>query len=309
MIICQICNKEFKEKTSSLGTHLKYIHNITTEEYYRKYISNELCMCGKQKRFLSLYIGLRQTCGNKYCAAKQLKLNYFKNTGFTSPSANPEVKERKIATFQRKYNKDNAFQVEEFKDKIKETCEKRYGSKQYLASEDKQIKSIITCQRKYKKNNQSQDPEIKEKSRQTSIKHFGVGHHLQNPDFFDNDKKKKFKHYPYTMPSGKIVSTQGYEALAIYELLQMGYLEEDLLIGKEIKLNLWYTKDDKRHRYFPDIYIISENKIIEVKSGYTYSADIEINLLKQQVCLDAGYNFEFLIYERSDINKFRKMIS
>jgi len=51
------------------------------------------------------------------------------------------------------------------------------------------------------------------------------------------------------------------------------------------------------HRYYPDFYIKKDNKIIEVKSIYTYNIDIEKNLLKQKACLDAGYNFEFWIYD------------
>jgi len=33
---------------------------------------------------------------------------------------------------------------------------------------------------------------------------------------------------------------------------------------------IWYEFEDKRRRYYPDIYIKSQNKIIEVKSDYTF---------------------------------------
>ena len=36
-----------------------------------------------------------------------------------------------------------------------------------------------------------------------------------------------------------------------------------------------YYIDDKKHLYYPDIYIPEYNKIIEVKSTYTYNKDVE----------------------------------
>jgi hypothetical protein len=34
----------------------------------------------------------------------------------------------------------------------------------------------------------------------------------------------------------------------------------------------------------------------EVKSAYTHAADLEKNLLKQQACINDGFNFEFMIF-------------
>jgi len=53
--------------------------------------------------------------------------------------------------------------------------------------------------------------------------------------------------------------------------------------------------NSKTRRYYPDIYIKSENKIIEVKSDYTMKQHKNINLLKRQACLDKGLQFEFMI--------------
>jgi len=36
-----------------------------------------------------------------------------------------------------------------------------------------------------------------------------------------------------------------------------------------------YMIDDKEHSYYPDIFIPSDNLIIEVKSDYTYEKDKE----------------------------------
>ena len=48
---------------------------------------------------------------------------------------------------------------------------------------------------------------------------------------------------------------------------------------------------------YPDIYLISDNKIIEVKSEYTYKSAYSINIRKKQACLDLKISFEFWVYD------------
>jgi len=45
------------------------------------------------------------------------------------------------------------------------------------------------------------------------------------------------------------------------------------------------------------MYIEKDNLIIEVKSLWTYNKYKEINLLKQKACIEAGYNFKFMILD------------
>ena len=51
----------------------------------------------------------------------------------------------------------------------------------------------------------------------------------------------------------------------------------------------------KRHRYYPDLYIPSQKRFIEVKSTWTYSRYLPQNEAKAQGCLQDGYAFEFWI--------------
>ena len=55
-------------------------------------------------------------------------------------------------------------------------------------------------------------------------------------------------------------------------------------------MKIYYTIDDIIHRYFPDLYIKSINKIIEVKSSYTYNYDLEKNLLIEESCKKQNLN-------------------
>ena len=59
---------------------------------------------------------------------------------------------------------------------------------------------------------------------------------------------------------------------------------------------IWYHDlDGKKHRYYCDIYIPSENIIIEVKSKWTYKNNLHLNTLKSETCKAEGYKFEFWI--------------
>jgi hypothetical protein len=65
-----------------------------------------------------------------------------------------------------------------------------------------------------------------------------------------------------------------------------------------------YKINNKEHIYYPDIYIISENKIIEVKSTYTYKKELIKNMIKSLSTRKLGYDFEFWIYKhKNNINK------
>lgn len=109
-----------------------------------------------------------------------------------------------------------------------------------------------------------------------------------------------YKTKTHMLPSGKVLKLQGYEWCAIESLLNMGIREDDIITGrKEIENEIgqtWYYLDDKRHKYFPDIYVKSINKIIEVKSKYTYKFKQETNAFKKQAILNKNINFEFWVF-------------
>ena len=91
---------------------------------------------------------------------------------------------------------------------------------------------------------------------------------------------------------------QGYEPYALDELLQKEHiLEENIIIGTVNVPEIWYLDPSgKNHRYYVDIFILSQNRMIEVKSDYTFKVDYDVILLKQQACKDAGYSCEIWVY-------------
>lgn len=75
IFICKICNKEFNS-IHALSLHLK-LHNISAEEYYKKYLlkpGEGLCkVCGKPTKYHSLSKGFYTYCCND-CIGKDKEI-------------------------------------------------------------------------------------------------------------------------------------------------------------------------------------------------------------------------------------------
>lgn len=138
------------------------------------------------------------------------------------------------------------------------------------------------------------------------FKKYGYNNAMQNEKVFKKGQKSSFKFKDYIMPSGKKIQIQGFEDLALTVLLKK-YEENDLIIGvKNIQKKIgkiFYIENGVQRRYYPDIYIESENKIIEVKSNWTYKKSETKNNLKKQKCLELNFQFAFMIFfNRKSVN-------
>ena len=70
-------------------------------------------------------------------------------------------------------------------------------------------------------------------------------------------------------------------------------------------LCLFYFYDNKQHRYVPDLYVISKDLIVEVKSVYYFNKDLEIIMLKAKSVIENGHNFLLLL--SNDGIKFKEL--
>lgn len=120
-------------------------------------------------------------------------------------------------------------------------------------------------------------------------------------NYIDKVFRSSKKYKTLILPSGKEIRVQGYENLAILHLLK-SYTEEDLIIGPKhihdsIGTFVTYSWNKSIRKYFPDIYLKSENRIIEVKSTYTFNIN-ELNCYaKKDACIRLGFNFSFMIID------------
>jgi hypothetical protein len=139
-----------------------------------------------------------------------------------------------------------------------------------------------------------QGEESKKKAKQTCLTRFGAEHNMQTEEGYIKNQRHKTKQL--ILPSGKQISYQGYENVAILKLLE-NYSEQELHTQGMGIPTIWYGKS----RYYPDIFIPKDNLIIEVKSTWTFQAMKEKNLLKRDACIKAGYNFQFWICSKTKI--------
>jgi hypothetical protein len=207
-----------------------------------------------------------------------------------------------------KYNYKNMSDTDKKKrsDKIKNTNFIRYGNEYVINSKYARSRTKEKIGVEYS----LQSKIIFEKTKVSLIKNTGFSNPLKNPKTIEKMMDSKLKKYgdflipmskykKYIFPSGKIAMVQGNEIKAL-DILITKYSENDIFVGRknienEIGLIKYLGKDQKIHVYYPDIYIKSENKIYEVKSIFTYNLHKDINLLKEQACINMDLKFEFLI--------------
>lgn len=212
---------------------------------------------------------------------KRKKTNLEKY-GFENPLNNLEIKEKSIKTNNEKYGGNSSMCSDEIKEKSKKTNRSNHGVDWYVQSDD-----------------------FKKKFRDTMLDRYGVEHAFHYTPFFDRSLATSYQKKIFIFPSGRLEKIQGYEGFALNDLLDLGYLEEDIVVSNlEIENcigRIWYFDpyDERNKKYYPDIYIKSENKIIEVKSDYTYNSGYSRNILKKNACLSMGLLFEFWIYDQT----------
>ncbi|MBC8146853.1 MAG: hypothetical protein H8E98_02575, partial [Bacteroidetes bacterium] len=189
-----------------------------------------------------------------------------------------------------KYGVDNAFKSKEVIKKIKETSLEKYGVESYTQTEEYIKKTKKTKLERYGDENYVNI----EKNKKTCLEKYGVENPSQHPDIFYKGLKTRFTSRKYRLPSGKDIMLQGYEPFAMDILLEI-YDESNLFTAKNGVPEIWYEYKGKKHRYYPDIFIKSENKIIEVKSIYTMTIDRDKIDAKCKSVIDSGYDMEIWV--------------
>lgn len=144
---------------------------------------------------------------------------------------------------------------------------------------------------------------IKQQVKESNLEKYGVEYLAHVAEIHDKQHKYRFK--DYYMPSGEIRKIQGYENLALDELLQT--YDESKITTKRFAIS--YVFEGKKCCYYPDIVLEDEpRKIIEVKSEYTmhYPRFYSRNIAKRDACVQQGFLFEFWVY---DNKKFKTVLN
>lgn len=307
--LCRKCtNKSKHDKAKKVWRETLGVEN----PLHSKSIKEQICKTNREK-YGTDYGVQSETVKDK------IKKTLIDNYGVDHNSKRPEVIEKIQKTNMERYGAKHALMIDEFKEKARNTMFERYGVKHTLqhnefkqkakqttlkrfgteyASQSTEFKERVkqTCLRKFGVEHMLQSPEIKEKVKQTNLQRYGVEIASQNPEVMEKAQKNAKRYKEYTMPSGDIRKVQGYEPFALDCLVKI-YQETDILTQRKEIPRIPYKINEKQHYYYPDIFIPSENKIIEVKSIWTYKCKADNIPHKTEATKAAGYNYEIWVYD------------
>lgn len=212
------------------------------------------------------------------------------------PMCSIEVRTKTTETNIQRYGVDNPMKNQQVKNKIINTNLERYGVIHQSQRPEIQEKIKSTVLSRYGVKSTNSLPEVKEKKKQTWLKKYGVEHPTQCKEIQDKIDKNSKRLKEYKMPSGDIRKVQGFEPFAL-DILVKSYDETQIKTSKADVPRIPYTIDNKSHYYYPDIYIPHENRLIEVKSPWTYKCKKDNVNLKKTKCIELGYNYEIWIFD------------
>jgi hypothetical protein len=228
--------------------------------------------------------------------------------GVDNVSQSKELEAQWRARYEEKHGVDHPMKLEVNKEKytlamapiraqiwvkIQDTLRREYGNAvtNFIHIPGALERREERLQEKYGVSNVFQLEETKIKSRQTNIETYGVPYPVQNPEWFQNTwLPAMYLTHSMALPSGKVVSYQGYEHHAITHLLK-SFTEDELLMNGELSFPYLDMKGNQ-HTYYPDLGIRSKQTAVEVKSEYTFAKSIEdgsLLLLKLTAALAHGW--------------------
>ena len=307
-------------KTNGQFTRHLRKHNLTYQDYYEKYVTkiSLKCKCGERLAFYQKTESYASSCGSPECRGTSIsktKQNWTneqkkqdkENKKSAASRRSKEQIEKQVQkarkTFKERYNVDWGSKLEKQKEKSRQTKLEKYGDEKYNNSKQASLSRISRSLEEKNKSNQQR--------RATNLEKYGVENVLLNKSTPSKINKGNSSIKDYVLPSGKIIGVRGHEPFALDVLFnELKYKEADVVIHDDYSdyaIEIFEYEALNRHqmKYYPDIYVPRENRIIEIKSqwwwnGYgqeKYRSRLENNLRKRQAVIDKGYNYEVWIFE------------
>ena len=168
---------------------------------------------------------------------------------------------------------------------------------------------------KYGVENPSSNEQVKQKRINTMMERHGIPHNLVNwqEKFFNKFGVHNPAHVPeiaetlcynrfkkrkeYTLSTGEVIHLQGYEPFG-FDYLKTLYQENQIQYRKKDIPELWYTWQEKTRRYYCDFFVADDNLVVEIKSLFTLSRDLDIVKQKILSAQTKGYKVLLLVFDR-----------
>jgi hypothetical protein len=297
-----------------INTHLRFRFNYIKEGYINTPKKCKTCN-------LNILVDVYQNYCSRKCSNGDVEVINKMRTNWKSKDRCEieTIQTKRKNTNIKKYGVDIASKLPEVIEKNKQSHIKKWGN-YAMRCEEIVNKRSDTCIEKYGGVGMASEL-LYQKMKKTNVEKYGVEYYSKTSDWYDkcvesaikkygkewvskvdyiNAKQQSggYSYYDFEFPSGKVVRVQGYEP-KVLTMLVTEYDEEDIIVGLQNIIDtigiFHYFYENETHRYYPDIYIKSENQVIEVKSTYTFNKEKEKNILKRQSVLDKGINFKFII--------------
>ena len=299
--ICKSCTQKEKTKTAKKNSIEKYG------------VEHPWMLKEKQEERKKIWEENGGGPWSKEAMEKREETN-LKNRGVKYPGQCPEVKKKARETNIKRYGGPSPICSQKIKEKMEKTNIERYGCKvpsQNIIVKAKVKKTNIdrfgmwATQReehkeRIKKTNKerygveiaSKSDIVKEKIKKTNNERYGGNSVMSDPKIREKCFKNMKDRKEYKFPSGRIEYVQGYEPQAL-DILLKKYDENDIVCSNSP--TIYYSFNGKQHFHLTDIFIKSENKIIEVKSTWTFEKKEDKILIKQRESKNQGYKYEIWI--------------
>jgi hypothetical protein len=292
MIKCLICLREFKNR-KALSTHINLSHQLTSKQYYDKFIKKDddgICLtCGQKTNYRNLNVGYLKTCSKK-CDALYKKQNN-KTTNYWLGKKQP-----KEMILKRINNTD-----QKLKEKNREnTFLEKYGVSNYSQTSVGRKKTSDTFKGKIvKRTDEHQRKIIESKISNGTTKHteetkrkISISNSGENNPFIR-----------YLNNGGKIPKNSGgisgyYGELyfrSSLELSTIHYFKEKkftILSAENNNYKVVYFIDGKQKSYYPDFFIVELDLVVEIKPHNLLS--YYNNKLKTETAKKIFNNFKVL---------------
>jgi hypothetical protein len=282
-------SEEIKEKIKETNNKkLGVDYPMQNKDVQNKAIQTCLEKYGKKFAFCQDYV---------YEKIKDIHLNKY---GVKYPLQCKEIQEKIDNVFLEKYNVKRPFLSEIFMKTFKQIMMEKYGSEYFIQSQFCKDLMMEKYGSEYFIQSQSFKKQMLDK--------YGVEHALQHPEFFHKMIKSSFSNKIYTFKSGKEIEVMGYENYAIDyilsrndSILKRKVNEEEILVGNDIQSFEYYDDENKKHRYYPDIYIKDTKLLFEVKSIYIFNKNPRLNYLKFKQVQKEGFDIKVLFFNNKKL--------
>ena len=177
---CKICGREFNN-IHGLLLHLRHSHKLDKKRYYDMFFKKE-------------NEGICPVCG-KETSFYSLSRGYLKYCSNRCVNNSNEVKNKIIQTCLRKYGSKNPMQSDIVKEKLKQSNLEKYGVISTLELDENKQKARQTCIEKYGVEYPSQNKEIYEKVKNTCLERYGIDNYSKSEQFKTVLNKTTVEHY------------------------------------------------------------------------------------------------------------------